>query len=185
MIKSNGKSMTLHSDESYVAMWNRSMSCMCTHPGSPHKVIAFISSSQCLRIEYKRLFSLFLLQQLPPNCICFSCSLWLHQLQLLLPNFICFSCSLDCIRFSCCSLIAFTSASSLQLCPLQLLLPDCIHFSFFSPIASTSAAAPSLQSLQLLLCDYIHFNCCSPFASACNHTHSIQSIKYEGRESLV
>ena len=63
---------------------------------------------------------------------------------------------LDCIRFSCCSLIA--SAAS-RLCLLQLLLPDRVLFSCWSPIASASAAAPPLQhccctSIASIQCSY-------------------------------
>ena len=134
MIKSNGKKY----DVAFwwvICMWYCSMSCTCltqAHPTmslhSSHIILYQHKSSQCLRIEYNSIFSLFLPQLLLPNCICFSCSLWLHQLQLLIPDFICFSCFL-------------------QLHPLQLLLPDCIHFSFFSVIISASTAAPQLHLL--------------------------------------
>ena len=90
----------------------------------------------------------------------------LRLLQLLLP---------DCIYFSCCSLITFTSAAACSLCSLQLLHPDCTHLNCWSPIASlfscysligsASAAAPWLRPLLLLnLPNCLHFGF-SPIAS--------------------
>ena len=153
----------------------------------------------------------------PDSSLCRAAAPRLRLLQLLLPDYIDPLQLLlpDCIRFSCCSLLASASAVALRLRPLQLLLPDCVRFNC-SPIASTSAVAPRLRPLQLLLPDRVRFNCCSLIAhastaapllhaSACNPScsgrfqpmprpnvleHSLRSsrfstLKYEGRVSLV
>ena len=56
----------------------------------------------------------------------------------------------------------------LPLDPLQLLLPVCIRFSCCSPLAFASAAARHLHPLQLLLPYCVRFNCSSPIADCCS-----------------
>lgn len=67
----------------------------------------------------------------------------------------------DCVPFSCCSLIASILAAAHWLNPLHLLLPDYVPISCCSLIASRS--------------DCFHFTCCSPIASTCDHAHAVQS----------
>ena len=116
----------------------------------------------------------------------------LHPLQLLFPDCVRFSCcsliasaSAAAPRFSFCSSIASTSASAPRLRPLQLLLPDCstagapycVRFSFCSPIASLSAAAPRLCPIAPRLCppkvlEHVRFGGCKVQRS-CAHHYSI------------
>ena len=116
----------------------------------------------------------------PNSSLCRAAAPRLRRLQLLLPARLPRSASISaelpsCIRFSCCSPLASTSAAALDCVrtPFQL-LPDCIRFGCCSPIASASnllptmafasSAAPRLRPFQLLLPDCVRFNC-FPIAS--------------------
>ena len=103
-----------------------------------------------------------------------------------------------CIRFSCCSPLAFASAAALD-CQLHCFpiasalatAPQLHPLQLCSPMASASSAAPRLQ---LLLPDCVRFGCCSPPAVQEDSSQPcplfskilrrIRGSKYEGRASL-
>ena len=96
----------------------------------------------------------------PDSSLCRAAAPRLRRLQLLLPARLPRSVSIaaelpSCIRFSCCSPLASTSAAALsRLRPFQL-LTDCVRFGCCSPIASASNLLPN----------GVRFVCCSPIAS--------------------